>query len=217
MRIEKITGEALGKGARFVSDHLFAMPATDLVQAERSAELMSRRSGVDGLILIVHDTLAEGFVALCNRAFRRSEGVCFGYVAQDAFAGRLWLALAQTTMARSGKAMLAFNDGKWHGRLASFGLVKRSWAISNYAADLFYAGYQRHYADAELTLLARAADQLCYAPHSVLLEVDWDKDQKPVHGPDLRLFRARARGRFEGRVASDEDCRIRPLGTAPRR
>ena len=66
-----------------------------------------------------------------------------------------WLALAVRAMEQQRASLLGFNDGKWHGQLAAFGLARRSWADSVYGGDLFFSGYRRHYADAELTLVAR--------------------------------------------------------------
>jgi len=180
---------------------LFVMPSTDLPIAERCAALMSSRSGMDGTILIVNDTLGDGFVRVVNRVFKLSDAEFFGYVAQDAFAGRAWLQLAVGTLEHNEANLLAFNDGKWHGLLAAFGLVRRNWAETIYDGDLFYSGYQRHYADAELTLIAKSQKSLCYNPRSVLVEVDWEKDAKPVDANDKNLFKLRAQNLFDGRCS----------------
>jgi len=175
---------------------LFVMPATDLVMANQCATLMASRAGTEGTILIVNDTFGEGFVSISNKMFRASKSVLFGYVAQDAFPGRGWLKIAAQYLCREGAGLLAFNDGKWHGRLAAFGLVSRQWAKTNYEGELFYSGYRRHYADAELTLIAKRQNQLCYNPHSVLVEIDWHKDDKPADINDKKLFTMRARKLF---------------------
>lgn len=39
-----------------------------------------------------------------------------------------------------------------------------------------------------------------YEPASVLVEVDWDKDQRAVDAQDRRLFNERKAGGFGGRV-----------------
>jgi len=184
------------------------MPSNNLDMAKQCAALMASRAGEPGLILVIEDTNGEGFIQICNRAFRHSQSEYFGYVAQDAFPGRGWLKLALLNMDHTERGLFAFNDGKWHGLLASFGLVKREWAARNYAGDLFYAGYGRHYADAELTLIAKCQQVLVYDPRSVLVEIDWNKDGKPVDASDKLLFNQRAETLFEGRVTDDRFCRI---------
>lgn len=182
---------------------VIVMPSIDAQAAARSTRLMAARAGTaDGVILEVRDTAGAGFVALANAAFRATRSRYFGYVAQDAFAGRLWLERAVAALEKTGKGLLAFNDGKWMGALAGFGLVRRDWAAGNYGGALFHAGYVGHYADVELTLLAMNEGQLCYDANCVLVEVDWDKDQKSVSATDRALYRHRAAAGFDGRVSS---------------
>lgn len=189
---------------------LIIMPTTDLEMATRCANLMASRAGAEGTLLILMDTEKAGFVALVNRLFKLSRSEFFGYVAQDAFPGRGWLKIAMRSLASSGAGLLAFNDGKWFGLLAGFGLTRRSWAADLYGGDLFYPRYCQHYADAELTLIAKSDGKFCYNANSVLVEVDWDKDQKPVNREDKALFYARAAQFFEGRVKDRRFCRIFP-------
>jgi len=97
--------------------------------------------------------------------------------------------------------LLAFHDGKWDGQLAAFGMVRADWARGNYAGDLFHPGYRSHYADAELTVLAMAAEALRFDPAAMLVEVDWDKEASAVSAEDRALYRARATQGFDNRVA----------------
>jgi hypothetical protein len=172
---------------------ILVMPATDLAQATKAASLMVQRAGVDdAVLLVVQDTDRHGFVSVANQCFQATQSDYFGYVAQDAFAGRRWLQRAKQLMDNSGKGLLGFNDGKWAGRLASFGLGRRSWLQANYPdGQLFCAQYSQHYADTELTALAMGNDQYCYDPNAVLMEVDWDKDHKAVNPTDKTLFAQR--------------------------
>jgi hypothetical protein len=211
MLIQHCSAQELAAGLVVEADVVVAMPATDLPQAELAAGLMGRRAGAPGVILIVHDADRQGYMATCNQAFAQSRGEYFCYVAQDAFAGRLWLKVAQNMMLKTGKNMLAFNDGKWHGLLASFGMVKRAWAQQHYNGALFHPSYHTHFGDAELTLLARAHDQICYAPRSVMIEVDWGKDDKLAHDLDRAVFQQRAKTLFEAAVSSEADCVIFPV------
>ncbi|EWS66452.1 hypothetical protein KBW71_19260 [Hydrogenophaga aromaticivorans] len=215
MRIEYTTTEQLIHEAPREAPVIIAMPATDLELARRCAELMARRAGAPGLILVVMDEQRLGYIESANRAFRHSDSHYFIYVAQDAFAGRLWLRFALHQIEKQQKDMLAFNDGKWHGLLASFGMVRRSWAQTNYGGSIFHSSYHSHFGDAELTLLARAHDRLCFAPRSVLVEIDWDKDDKLVNDGDRKQFRQRAKTLFEGRVSSDQYCQIFPKKPLP--
>ena len=107
---------------------IIVMPSTDLAQAQRAAELMANRAAVDdALLLVVLDDAREGFVAIANRVYRATRSQGIGYVAQDAFAGRRRLQLALHTLLQHNKGLLGFNDGKWAGALAAFGLGQRRW------------------------------------------------------------------------------------------
>jgi hypothetical protein len=189
-----------------VNGPVMVMPFIDASMAERAGKLAAKRAGTNGLVLAVHDATRQGFVATANQAFAATHSPWFGYMAQDVFAGREWLALALVALHIKQGVMLGFNDGKWRGQLASFGLASRSWAAANYAqgpdgqGPFFQPSYQRHYADTELTVLARQAKGYVYEPNSVLIEVDWGKDAQPVHAPDRALYRQRAAQGFEGRV-----------------
>lgn len=181
---------------------IIVMPSTDLAQAQRAAELMANRAAVDdALLLVVLDDAREGFVAIANRVYRATRSQCFGYVAQDAFAGRRWLQLALHTLLQHNKGLLGFNDGKWAGALAAFGLGQRRWLDTHYGGDLFHPGYAQHYADTELTVLARGNHQYTYNPQAVLVEVDWGKDSKSVNLHDRMLFVQRKLDWLPPRVA----------------
>lgn len=199
---------------------LCVMPSTQASQAEQALALAQRRMGASDLaqlgvspeqvlLLGVLDDERLGLVALHNRVFRSLTCTWYGYLAQDAFAGRDWLSLALAALTPSGGArdpaiparqMLGFNDGKWQGQIASFGLVRRDWAASLYGGDLFFAGYHSHFADTELTLIAREQQVYAYDPHAMMVEIDPDKDAKPVHAQDRSMFRTRVQTGFAGRV-----------------
>jgi len=184
---------------------IVVMPLTDAAMAERSARLMAARSGVtNGLILLVTDADGEGFVRVANMAFERTQSEFFAYVAQDAFAGRLWLARAIEKMQTTGKHLLGFNDGKWMGVLAAFGLARRSWVLSQYGGAFFYPAYDTHFADAELTILAMNEQCYCYEPNSVLVEVDWEKDDATTNAEDRQCFHERVIQKFGGKVQKEE-------------
>jgi hypothetical protein len=189
------------------SGPLVVMPFIDADLARRSATQLAARADCRGTLLAVDDVARVGFATVANTVFRRSCASSIAYVAQDAFAGRGWLAQAQAALADGG-GLVAFQDGKWRGALAAFGLADAGWARGNYGGDLFHPGYRRHYADVELTLLAMADGRLRHDPAAVLVEVDWGKDGQPVDTGDRALFRQRAENGFDGRVA---DPRLRTL------
>jgi len=180
---------------------VIALPFTKAIQAQQAAKLMAQRANYHGMILSVHDEEGIGFNAIVNLIFKATQSTYFAYVAQDAFAGRDWLKLAVEALGEQ-QCLIGFNDGKWAGALAGFGLARRAWAQTNYQGDFFHPAYQRHYADAELTLLALQAGLYAYDANSVLVEVDWNKDGASVHPADRVLFAQRKAARFDGRVTS---------------
>jgi len=204
MQIEYISSTDLKDYVRqpiSVEGALMVMPFINTSQAQQAAQLMASRADSPGMILSIHDSSQSGFAAIVNAAFKVSQSPYFGYVAQDAYAGRQWLKLALEALGQN-KSFLGFNDGKWAGALAGFGLAKRAWALANYEGNFFYPGYQRHYADAELTLLALQAGLYAYDGNSVMIEIDWGKDSSASHPLDKALFAKRKAGRFDGRITS---------------
>jgi len=187
-----------------VLGNVVVMPYVDLEMAQRCGKLLVSRAGTDGVLLSILDTHREGFIAVVNRAFEMSESAFFGYVGQDAFPGRHWLALAIATLQRNEMGLLGFNDGKWLGRLASFGIASSAWAKTHYEGAFFYPGYERHFADVELTVLAMSESQYCYNPNSVVVEVDWTKDARPADRDDRLLYASRKAGGFDGRVRQEK-------------
>jgi hypothetical protein len=204
MQILYLTSKELAayeNGSLATGGVLVAMPFINADHAQRAAKLMANRANAPGMILCIHDDSEEGFIALVNRVFAKTQSAYFAYAAQDAFAGKDWLKEALSAMGDQ-KHFLGFNDGKWAGALAGFGLARRSWALNNYAGNFFYSQYQRHYADAELTLLAMQAGVYAYDPSSLLIEVDWDKDSAAVDPSDRQLFVERKKNGFDGKVTN---------------
>lgn len=179
---------------------LIVMPFTNPVLAKRAAALLSKRANSGGLILCIHDAAQIGFIATANTAFRRSIAPQFGYLAQDAFAGRGWLSHGLEALERNKGGLLAFNDGKWGGALAAFGLADAEWARGNYDGDLFHPRYRRHYADVELTLIAMQQRKFRYSPDAMVVEVDWKKDGAQVDQDDRLLYYKRGQTAFDRKV-----------------
>ena len=184
---------------------IMVMPCTDVPLARRAATLMAQRANAPGLLLLVEDLHQWGFVRIANQVFAATQSRYFGYVAQDAFAGRQWLALALAALAVPGKSLFGFNDGKWLGAFAAFGLAERQWAAQNYAnGQLFHPAYQRHYADVDMSILAMNQGRYIHDSRSLLIEVDWHKDNATADPQDRQLYRARVASGFDGRVANPQ-------------
>ncbi|WP_035244631.1 glycosyltransferase [Desulfonatronovibrio hydrogenovorans] len=177
------------------------MPCIDTQQGLKTADILQRRAGMPCKIIIANDTLRLGFIKTANEVFKRLKAKYVVYLAQDAFPGRDWLVLAYQTLEKTGKGLLAFNDGKWKGRIASFGMVRVQWVHSLYGGDLFYNEYKSHGADNELTVIARATNEHVYNPHCSLIEVDYDKDRGGSNPKDRKIFENRFISCFDHTVS----------------
>lgn len=114
---EQVTVDALTQKQWNVDGPIMVMPFVDASLARRAAELAAKRASAKGLILAIEDTQQCGFVKCVNQAFTATISPWFGYLAQDAFAGRDWMALALQMLHIQRGVLLAFNDGKWQGTL----------------------------------------------------------------------------------------------------
>ncbi|MFW6005019.1 MAG: glycosyltransferase, partial [Desulfonatronovibrionaceae bacterium] len=180
------------------------MPSIDTQKAMKTADILARRAGTECSILVVNDTLRQGFIKTLNQAASGLSAEFIVYAAQDAYPSRNWLKCALDALDNSGKNLLAFNDGKWEGRIASFGMVRTVWARKMYQGHIFHPGYLSHKADNELTVLARAWDSLVYAPQCVLMEYDPDKDQGGSNTADTALFKKRFAACFHGLAPAEK-------------
>jgi hypothetical protein len=161
------------------------MPFIDEVLGRRAVRLLQDRSGIAADYYLHNDVERRGFISVVNGLFCATNHKYIVYLAQDAYPGINWLKTAFDSMEATGAGLLAFNDGKWYGRLASFGMVRREWAARNYeTGGLFFEGYNSHYADAELSDLARHDQCLIYNPNAVLVEVDFNKGMRWTSNPD---------------------------------
>ena len=183
------------------SDVVVVVPYVKRAQAARTCRILIDRAGSPVCLLPIHDDEQVGPLAIWNRLLQLTHNEYFAYVADDAFPGRGWLNIALQAMQRHPQAgLFAFNDGKWFGQLAGFGLVRRSWVKTLYDGALFHPGYHQHYADTELTLIARQQAALIHDPNALLVEVDSQKDKRLVNPADRLQFLERKKNGFEGRV-----------------
>lgn len=196
------SSERGGLGETLTATTVVLVPWVDKVQAQSAIQTMKGRAGASAVYLAIQDDLGLGPVALLNAALSWVKCEMVVYAAQDAFAGRYWLRAALACLKeRPEKGLLAFNDGKWFGHLAGFGLVRRSWLDGVYGGDLFFGGYRQHFGDTELSVVAAQQKALAYDPHALLIEVDHGKDRRAVLEQDRRLFAARLELGFDARVS----------------
>ncbi len=191
--------------ARFKSDGAYetvvVMPAVDMVLARKAAEVMIRRTERPGLLVIAEDDCRLGFIMTTNMLYARTASDYFAYVAQDAYPGQYWLDYGQETLQKTSSGLLAFNDGRFFGKLAVFGLAARAWAASVYRNFVFHPEYKSHFADTELSMIALSTGQLAHNPFSIMMEVDYEKHLHGNNPADHDLYRRRAATGFDGRIA----------------
>jgi hypothetical protein len=168
------------------------MPSTDINQAVLAAQRMARFAGMPMRMVIVKDAIRQGFIKTINAVSNRLKPEYLAYVAQDALAGKHWLKNAFHKMTVENKSVCAFNEGRFLGNLAQFGLVKVAFTARHYGDhNVFYEQYTKHRADDELTLLAKLNNEFVFAKDALLMEVDYSL-QKTIHAPDVAVYRRRS-------------------------
>lgn len=182
------------------SEIVIIMPSIDETKALNTATTLLCRANMEASVIIGLDTARIGFISTLNKIARKIDAKYIVYLAEDAFPGRNWLKIAHDDMERAGADLFCFNDGKWQGRIASFGMVRTEWVRQLYDGDVFYPGYNSHGCDNELTVIARATNSYIYNPASVLIEYDTTKDSGGSNPYDYELFQSRFRNGFDGLV-----------------
>jgi len=179
-------------------DAVFVLPFIDEELVRRLADVLVRRALHPGLVVFVEDDRRLGFIKTANAICSRSSSRYFGYLAQDVFPSDGWLLSAVSTLDEAGSSLLAFNDGRFHGTLAVFGLARRTWLKKLYHRFVFFPGYQSHFGDTELSAIAIHQNTLIYNPGCVMLEVDYEKHTKANNPDDKALFEQRMSQGFGG-------------------
>jgi hypothetical protein len=164
------------------------MPCIDRTQGTHTIKQLADNAGLEADYFLLMDDERVGYVRKINEFVNNREYDFYVYTAQDAIAGENWLKIAHETLQRTHKGLLAFNDGKWDGKLASFGMVRAS-----YLRPFFEDCYKSHYADTELSVKAYLDNQLAYNPKAILRESNEGKSKKKVSENDRKTFKKRQR------------------------
>lgn len=157
------------------------IPSINIERANMVVDVMQKRAGRDADYYVVEDIDRSGFMATMNDFVKNNEYDYYVYAAEDSFPGWMWLKRAYDKAVEKDAGLIAFNDGKNSGNLATFGMVERKWMESIYGGDIFYSGYHSHYGDTELTVYAIRDNKLAYDPEACLVEVDYKK-----HGVNIK-------------------------------
>jgi hypothetical protein len=169
------------------------MPSIDIEKAEKTLKQLQLRASFPASYYILEDIKRQGFIKTINEAVSHIKADYYVYVAEDAFAGLNWLYNGMNEISKKDAGLLAFNDGKNNGKLATFGLIRYSWVKQFYNGQLFYEKYHSHYADTELSMLATKYNKIAYNPHATLIEVDYEKETKSVNIEDKTLYSERVK------------------------
>ena len=182
---------------------VLVLPYIDHELAVKLETVLRLRAEHPGLLVLVDDDERMGFIRVANFVYMRTRSPFFGYLAQDAFPGMYWLQQGMRIIKETGAGLLAFNEGRFFGTLAAFGLARRAWLKTLYRNMLFYPGYRSQYGDTELSAIAFGQHQLVFNPNALLIEVDYDKHAKANDPEDDALYKARLATRFDGLMPAD--------------
>lgn len=186
------------------------MPSINKEKAEATVNQLATNAGIKARYAVIEDKEREGYVSMVNKGFNLYKDADFiVYVAEDAYGGRDWLLKAWETMEDKYAGLLAFNDGKWDGRLASFGMVRRDWLEYVYKGEfLMNPVYKSHYGDTELSVIAMSQGKLIYNPNCVLVEIDPEKEKHGVNEDDKKTYIQRQKEGFDGKVLNPKYLNI---------
>ena len=169
------------------------MPSIDLGAAMQAGRMLIHRAGRPMRMVVAHDTVQQGFIRTVNQFSKLLKPEFLVYVAQDVMPGRNWLGLAWDCLQREQGQLFAFNEGRFAGQYASFGLVRTAFTNGLYGEhQIFHHEYHSHWADIELTLLASNHSGLCIDLRALLMEVDY-RTFRTANLKDMQLFRHRIR------------------------
>lgn len=181
------------------------LPTIHSKLADKTVDILKTRAGMDCDIYKIEDTEKRGYVAICNEFAKEHDQYDYYVTAtDDIFPSRNWLKDAYTLLVKSNAKLVGFADGKWKGQLACCALIERKWIRKNYGGNIYYPEYFGHYNDTELTLIAMQDGVYAFDPNIILMEVDYDKENKKVNPKDRALFQKRRSKDFDGLVTRED-------------
>ena len=160
--------------------------------AMKAKQIHEIRAGIECEVIAFPDTDGLGWPGVHNKVVKEKEWDYYCYSCADYFPGRNYLKNAIEVLKEYKRGLLAFNDGKWHGKIATAGVITREFYGTVYPdGNLFWPIYKSHYADTELSIIAYFENQLIYDPEIVLIEVDYEKEDKLVDPKDQIIYKIR--------------------------
>ncbi len=203
-----LSSSQIGRYSTDAAEVSVLMPTTDLMQALQTAQILRDRAGMSCEIFIIEDERRKGFIQVINESFQHIKSDYYVFLAQDVFPSRNWLKIAYDQMKADDAGLFAFNDGKWSGQHAAYGMVDREWLLSVYDDTFFHPSYHSHAADTELTMIAIEQGKLTCNLSAILMEVDYHKDYKTVNMQDKNLLHQRKHNGFDGHVHDQDVLRL---------
>lgn len=179
------------------------IPTIDIEKSKLNAKLMKERAETKCKIIVEEDREKIGWVAMINKMADENPADYYVYAADDAYPSRGWLRIALETLQQTNAGLVGFNEGKYQEMNAGFGLVKHDWIKTVYDKGILFSGYKSHYAEPELTMIAKGQGKFAYNPRASLIEIVYNKDGDNIkrnNEEDRALFRKRKETGFNGLV-----------------
>ena len=160
--------------------------------ATKAAKLYIIRAGMDCKVYTIEDSEQKGWVNAQNWAFNNLDFDFYIYSCDDYIPCRNFLIKAYQSYLGTQKQVIAFNDGKWDGSMATIALVKKEFAEKLEDGNLFYKGYFGNYGDPELTDHAIHFGEYAYLDNVPFMEIEYEKEVNPhVNQKDRQTYLAR--------------------------
>lgn len=183
------------------------IPTINPDKAKQTADLIHLRAGYPHKIIVEEDADRIGYVAMINKMAKENPSKYFLYGADDMYPGRNFLSIAMDVKRQTNAKVVALNDGKFYGNIATFAIVDYDYVSNLYNGNILNSMYNFHYADPELTLIAKAQKVYSYAPDALLVEITYDKDgkdSKKNNEEDKQFFKFRKSINFDNIVMDQE-------------
>jgi len=171
--------------------------------AYKTAEVMEFRAGIPCKAYVLVDKDLTGWQKTINRAVQEIDADYYVYSCADYYPGKDYLKRAyQMLQDKGGSGLVAFNDGKWDGAIATAGLIDKEYLKTLYGGPLLFPEYINHYGDTELTIFAIADEKYYYCSNALLIEVEYKDARHKVNIKDKILFNSRKKKGFDRGISS---------------